>query len=96
VVLPRARGFRYGWTEATRQSLQDVLGGLRAAGLATLDAPARGRAQPVRLTGAGERKLAAAGAGMDRAEERMLAGLAKADRDRLAGLLLRCADNLDA
>jgi DNA-binding MarR family transcriptional regulator len=80
----------------TRQSLQDVLGGLRTAGLVTVAAQAsHGRVHPVHLTAVGRRRLAVAAAAMDRAEERMLHDLSRTDRDRLATLLMRCAANLD-
>jgi DNA-binding MarR family transcriptional regulator len=80
----------------TRQSLRDVLGGLRTAGLVTVAARAtQGRVQPVHITAAGRRRLANAAAAMDRAEQRMVAGLSGADRDRLTKLLARCAANLD-
>jgi DNA-binding MarR family transcriptional regulator len=42
----------------TRQSLQDVLGGLRSAGLiVSADAPARGRARALQLSPLGKRRL---------------------------------------
>ena len=79
----------------TRQSLQDVLSGLRSAGLVAVGEPAPGgRARPARLTDPGTAALALADEAVDRAEARMLDGIAPADRERLAGLLLRCAENL--
>ena len=49
---------------------------------------------PVELTAAGRLILATATDVVDRAEERMLAGIAAQDRDRLAMLLQYCVDNL--
>ena len=77
----------------TRQSLQDVLRGLRAADLVTVAERAEtGRARPVSLTRTGRARLRAAHLVVLAVEERMLAGV---DRERLAGLLTRCATNLD-
>lgn len=78
----------------TRQSLQDVLSGLKTAGLVAVEEPTRGRVRPVTLTEAGHRGLEQAETAMTRAEERMLDGLPDADRHALAQLLLRCAGNL--
>lgn len=79
----------------TRQSLQDVLAGLRGGGLVEVaDRPAAGRAKPARLTPLGEQRLARAGEVMTAAEERMLAGFDAEERALLAGLLIRCTDNL--
>ncbi|MFD0486935.1 MarR family winged helix-turn-helix transcriptional regulator [Saccharopolyspora spinosporotrichia] len=79
----------------TRQSLQDVLGGLRGAGLvAVAESATGGRARPVTLTGAGERLLGEADRAVSEVEERMLAGIGPDDRRRLVELLASCADSL--
>jgi DNA-binding MarR family transcriptional regulator len=79
----------------TRQSLQDVLAGLRQNELVAVDEPTRGRARPVTLTAAGRKWLHSAEKAMTRAENRMLAGLGTAEQQRLSELLQRCAQNLD-
>ncbi|AHH97756.1 MarR family transcriptional regulator [Kutzneria viridogrisea] len=79
----------------TRQSLQDVLSGLRTHELVVVaEQPTGGRARPVRLTPAGEHRLELADKVVDTVERRMLAGLSPDDRGRLTMLLTRCAENL--
>lgn len=78
----------------TRQSLGEVLAGLRRAGLVTVGEGASGRVRPVRLSDTGRARLADAEAAVADVEDRMLAGLGDGDRRRLAELLARCADNL--
>lgn len=79
----------------TRQSLQDVLTGLRTAELVTVaPPPERGRARPVTLTREGERRLRAANEAMAAVEERMVKGLSPGQRRELGALLSACADNL--
>ncbi|MFI6600752.1 MarR family winged helix-turn-helix transcriptional regulator [Nonomuraea sp. NPDC050536] len=79
-------------TFVTRQSLRDVLGGLTAAGLASVAREATaGRALPVTLTDEGRALLERAEAIVLEVEERMIAGL---PADELAGLLRACAENL--
>ncbi|HWD04439.1 MAG TPA: MarR family transcriptional regulator [Amycolatopsis sp.] len=81
----------------TRQSLRDVLGGLRAAGLvAVAEKATTGRVRPVTLTRAGTAQLENAEQVVFEAEERMLTGLSPAERRQLAALLGRCAENLGA
>ncbi|MEA5367460.1 MarR family transcriptional regulator [Amycolatopsis sp., V23-08] len=59
-------------TFVTRQSLRDVLGGLRSAGLVTVAEQATtGRARPVTLTTSGRAKLHAADELVAEAETRM-------------------------
>ena len=79
----------------TRQSLRDVLGGLRAAELVEVAEQATtGRARPVALTDTGRTKLSAADALVTQVEDRMLASMAGPDQHRLAELLATCARNL--
>lgn len=80
----------------TRQSLQDVLSGLRAGGLIeNADAEPRGRAQSLAVTGLGSRHLAAAHDAVFGVEDVMLQGVSVRDRRTLAEALLRCAKNLE-
>jgi DNA-binding MarR family transcriptional regulator len=80
----------------TRQSLQDVLAGLRTAGLVeSSDGPTRGRARALRLTPLGKRRMAAAGAAVSEVESAMVQGISATDRRELADLLTRCAENLE-
>jgi DNA-binding MarR family transcriptional regulator len=80
----------------TRQSLRDVLGGLTASGYAEVaETPARGRARAVRLTPEGRRRLGEAHAAVLSAEAVMVSGIAPHARKELAGLLVRCAENLE-
>ncbi len=81
----------------TRQSLQDLLTGLRAAGLVeTLDAPPRGRARSLGLTRRGSRKLKAADDAVFGVEAVMLQGLSPSAERGVAEALLRCAQNLES
>jgi DNA-binding MarR family transcriptional regulator len=80
----------------TRQSLQDVLGGLRSDGLVEeADTPARGRARALELTASGARRLAASNAAVMAVESTMVQGLPASARHELADLLTRCAENLE-
>jgi DNA-binding MarR family transcriptional regulator len=80
----------------TRQSLQDLLTGLRSAGLVT-DAPAapRGRARALALTATGRKRLAAGDAAVDAVDVAMVDGLTQPERNRLAAMLVHCAENLE-
>lgn len=80
----------------TRQSLQDVLVGLRAEGLVRNAEETSGRATALALTAAGRSRLAASHDAVLRIEESMVDGLVDDDRRRLADLLTRCAHNLEA
>jgi DNA-binding MarR family transcriptional regulator len=81
----------------TRQSLGDLLGGLRSAGLVDdTDAPRRGRAQSLKLTKLGRTRLAAAHAAVDDVEAAMTEGISTRLRAELATALTRCAENLEA
>ncbi|BBX89719.1 MarR family transcriptional regulator [Mycolicibacterium boenickei] len=80
----------------TRQSLQDVLSGLRADALVEESAgPQRGRARSLQLTAAGKRRLGGAHAAVLRVEQDMLNGIPGKAQRELASLLLRCAENLE-
>ena len=80
----------------TRQSLQDVLSGLRAAGLVeTADAPPRGRARSLELTRLGSRRLSAAHDAVFGVEAVMLQGISARDRRTVADGLLRGAKNVE-
>jgi DNA-binding MarR family transcriptional regulator len=81
----------------TRQSLQDVLSGLRSLDLiAESDRPARGRARALELTAAGTRRLAAAHAAVLGVESEMINGISPNARRQLVAALTRCAENLEA
>jgi DNA-binding MarR family transcriptional regulator len=80
----------------TRQSLRDVLSGLRESGLVALsDAQGRGRARALQLTPIGLRHLKDSHAAVEGVEAEMLQGIPAAARRELATLLLRCAENLE-
>jgi DNA-binding MarR family transcriptional regulator len=80
----------------TRQSLQDVLTGLRSAGLVTDAASApRGRARALALTAAGRKRLAAGDAAVNGVDAAMVADLMPTERRQMAALLVRCAENLE-
>jgi DNA-binding MarR family transcriptional regulator len=81
----------------TRQSVGDLLAGLRSGGLVDdTDAPRRGRAQSLKLTRLGRTRLAAAHAAVDDVETAMTEGLPARLRTELAAALTKCAENLDA
>ncbi|MGW1677970.1 MarR family winged helix-turn-helix transcriptional regulator [Saccharopolyspora sp. NPDC002376] len=83
-------------TFVTRQSLRDVLNGLRAAGLASVaDRPTSGRARPVSLTDRGRALLDEANGIVLAVEDRMTADLAPDDVRQLAALLSTCVASLD-
>ena len=80
----------------TRQSLQDVLSGLRAGGLIeNADSEPRGRAQSLAVTRLGSRRLAAAHDAVFGVEDVMLQGVSARDRRTVAEVLLSCAKNLE-
>jgi DNA-binding MarR family transcriptional regulator len=81
----------------TRQSLQDLLTGLRSAGLVTdaPTAPPRGRARALALTATGRKRLAAGDAAVDAVDVAMVDGLTQPERNRLAAMLVQCAENLE-
>jgi len=80
----------------TRQSLQDVLTGLRTAGLVeTVDAPPRGRSRSLSLTRRGSRQLSAAHDAVFAAQATMLQGISAREQRSAADVLARCAQNLE-
>jgi DNA-binding MarR family transcriptional regulator len=80
----------------TRQSLQDVLAGLRADGLIkNADAPSRGRSQSLTLTRRGSRRLSTAHDAVFGVEAEMLEGISPRDRRSAAEILTSCAENLE-
>lgn len=80
----------------TRQSLQDVLAGLRSSGLVrAASSPGRARSSALALTPAGGRRLAAGHDAVLGVEETMVQGLSTGARQQLADLLTRCAENLE-
>ena len=81
----------------TRQSLQDVLAGLRTAGLVrAATSNGRGRAIALALTPAGRKRLAAGHDAVIGVEDAMVQGLSASARRQLAELLTRCAENLES
>jgi DNA-binding MarR family transcriptional regulator len=80
----------------TRQSLQDLLAGLRSSGLVRAAAsPGRVRSSALALTPEGRKRLAAGHAAVLGVEEAMVQGLSAGARQQLADLLTRCAENLE-
>jgi DNA-binding MarR family transcriptional regulator len=80
----------------TRQSLQDVLAGLRTAGLVeTLDTPPRGRARSLSLTRRGSRQLKGADDAVSGVQAIMLQGIPPSARRNVADVLIRCAENVE-
>jgi DNA-binding MarR family transcriptional regulator len=80
-----------------RQSLQDMLAGLRAAGLVeNADAEPRGRAQSLALTRRGSRRLEATHDAVFGVEDVMLRGVPARDRRTVAEVLICCAKNLES
>jgi DNA-binding MarR family transcriptional regulator len=84
-------------TFVTRQSMNVLLQSLEQQGLvARAERPVSGRALPTELTAAGRRQLRTASAAVRAVEDRMVAGLADGDRERLTLLLASCAAALRA
>lgn len=80
----------------TRQSLGDLLSGLRSAGLVDdTDAPRHGRAQSLKLTTLGRGRLAAAHEAVADVETAMTEGIPMRLRGEVATALMRCAENLE-
>ncbi len=80
----------------TRQSLQDVLSGLRSSGLVReSDRPARGRARSLELTAAGAKRLAAAHAAVMGVESEMTDGMSPVATTSTRSGAHTCAENLE-
>jgi DNA-binding MarR family transcriptional regulator len=80
----------------TRQSLQDLLAGLRSAGFVRdAKVPPRGRARSLELTAAGVKRLIAAHTAVMSVESAMLEGFSPSAKRQLAASLDRCARNLE-
>ena len=81
----------------TRQSLRDVLVGLRSAGLADdADSVPQGRRRALHLTARGAKTLQAGHAAVLGVESAMLKGIPAKAHSELAAMLTRCAENLDS
>jgi DNA-binding MarR family transcriptional regulator len=79
----------------TRQSMNEVLAGLLAAGLITRSAhPIHGRVLQTELTPAGQEAIARADAIVQAVEARMTAGLTDEQRQQLLQLIGVCTANL--
>src|ERR1700753_4081939 len=80
----------------TRQSLQEVLAGLRPAGrIENADAEPRGRAQSLALTRLGSKRRGTAHDAVFAVEDVMLRGVSARERRTVAEALLRCAENVE-
>jgi len=80
----------------TRQSLQDLLAGLRSSGLVrSVASPGQGRAIALALTPSGRKRLASSHDAVLEVEQAMMQGLSAHARQQLADLLTRCAENLE-
>jgi DNA-binding MarR family transcriptional regulator len=80
----------------TRQSLQDLLTGLRSAGLvADAQSAPQGRARALALTAAGRKRLVAGDAAVNAVDAAMVVDLGRTERRQLTALLIRCAENLE-
>ncbi|WP_123023865.1 MarR family winged helix-turn-helix transcriptional regulator [Mycolicibacterium stellerae] len=81
----------------TRQSLQDLLAGLRSSGFVRdAKVPPRGRARSLELTPTGANALSAAHTAVMAVESRMLEGISVSAQRQLSASLDRCAQNLEA
>jgi DNA-binding MarR family transcriptional regulator len=80
----------------TRQSLQDLLAGLRSVGFVRdAKVPPRGRARSLEVTAAGAKRLAQAHTAVMSVDSTMLQGVPESAQRQLAALLSRCANNLE-
>ncbi|MBJ7336287.1 MarR family transcriptional regulator [Mycolicibacterium sp.] len=80
----------------TRQSLHDLLAGLRSSGLVRAAVrPGPGRTTALALTAAGRARLTASHEAVIGVEEQMVQGLSATSRRQLAELLAMCAENLE-
>lgn len=78
----------------TRQATHQLLAGLRRSGL--VDSTGNGRNERISPTADGESRLLAASKAVKAIEERMLAQLSDAQRERLQADLTACAESLAA
>jgi DNA-binding MarR family transcriptional regulator len=81
-------------TFVTRQSLQDVLSGLRRAGLVEVATTGTGRRRDITLTARARELAAEADAAVARVEEHMMAGIDPGEVELAVEVLRRCRDNL--
>ena len=81
-------------TFVTRQSLQDVLGGLRRAGLVEVTYSGVGRRRSLALTEPARRLLAGADDAVAEVERRMVSGVSADDLARTVEVMRRLRDNL--
>jgi DNA-binding MarR family transcriptional regulator len=81
-------------TFVSRQSLQDVLGGLRRAELVEVATTGTGRRREITLTPRARDLVTAADDAVAAVERRMVAGIAEAELRTALEVLRRCRDNL--
>ena len=82
---------------ATPQTMIEIIQSLQTAGYITRRAdPKHGRIIQTILTSSGRVKLAAARKVAEKMDDQMLAGVTTEERQKLASLLQRCKDNLEA
>ena len=80
----------------TRQSVQDLLAGLRSAGFVRdAKTPPRGRARSLELTPAGSKRMTAAHAAVMGVNSTMLQGVSSSAQLQITTVLTRCAENLE-
>lgn len=80
----------------SRQSMNTVLHTLRQRGLVEqVPGPVQGKAQPMRLTGAGRELLSKAGTAVRSIEEQMVSGLTPEQHDTVVEALSSCAAKLE-
>lgn len=79
----------------TRQSLQDVLSGLRGRDLVADAGTVRGRSKALQLTTTGRRVLRAANTIMEGVEAELTRDISPGSRNDLVRQLIRCAENLE-
>ena len=81
----------------TPQTMIEIIQSLQTAGYITRRAdPKHGRIIQTMLTSSGREKLVAALKVAEKTEDQMLAGLNAEEHEKLASLLQRCKDNLEA
>jgi DNA-binding MarR family transcriptional regulator len=80
----------------SRQSLQDLMRILKAAGHVQVVQRRGGRVLPIRITPAGRKVLRTADRLIGQMEDRMIAGISEPEVARTIALLERCAANIEA